>query len=126
MEQKKNINKLIEQCMKEEKIPELEEFLQIYSSLQNFLATTKGLSRKKFACFVEERFQKRKYKGNEEYDEYAAVAKDALTECFTKWGALETISLHIQLIKQLEESKKQTIAIEKACKLYRDEIMKQN
>ena len=125
MEQKKNINKLIERCMKEEKIPELEEFLQIYSSLQNFLAT-KGFSRKKFACFVEERFQKRKYKGNEEYDEYAAVAKDALTGCFTKWGALETISLHIQLIKQLEESKKQTIAIEKACKLYRDEIMKQN
>lgn len=70
-------------------------------------------------------FQKRN-KGNEEYDEYAAVAKDALTGCFTKWGALETISLHIQLIKQLEESKKQTLAIEKACKLYRDEIMERN
>ena len=88
MEQKKkNLNELIERYIKELKIPELEEFLQIYSSLQNFLATTKGFSRKKFACFVEERFQKRKYKGNEEYDEYAAVAKDALTGCFTKWGS---------------------------------------
>lgn len=126
MEQKKNINKLIEQCMKEEKIPELEEFLEIYSSLQNFLATTKGFSRKKFACFVEECFEKRKHKDDEKYEEYALFAKYALTGCFTKWGALETISLHIQLIKQLEESKKQTLAIEKACKLYRDEIMEQN